>query len=130
MREKLLSLMKNENLTPSKLAEKILRRFPQINPDWLFLDQKPMYRQISENAISPSVQPTVNLFAESSEPRTESNGKHNAATNDFEPSVATNKSGVPTSVMQSVAAVSSQQKIRRIIILFDDHTFESFESPE
>ena len=155
MREKLLSLMKNENLTPSKLAEllgiqpsgishilagrnkpsfdlvqKILRRVPQINPDWLFLDQKPMYRQISENAISPSVQPTVNLFAESSEPRTESNGKHNAATNDFEPSVATNKSGVPTSVMQSVAAVSSQQKIRRIIILFDDHTFESFESPE
>ncbi len=69
MREKLLSLMKNENLTPSKLAEllgiqpsgishilagrnkpsfdlvqKILRRFPQINPDWLFLDQKPMYQ--------------------------------------------------------------------------------------
>lgn len=63
MREKLLDLMKNEGLKPSQLAEqleinpagishilagrnkpgfdllqKILRRFPRINPDWLLLD--------------------------------------------------------------------------------------------
>ena len=64
MREKLLNLMKSEQLTASKLAElldiqpsgishilggrnkpsfdlvqKILRRFPQVNPDWLLLDK-------------------------------------------------------------------------------------------
>lgn len=70
MREKLLDLMKNEGLKPGQLAEllginpagishilagrnkpgfdllqKILRRFPQIDPDWLMLDGKTMYRQ-------------------------------------------------------------------------------------
>ena len=64
MREKLLNLMKSEQLTASKLAElldiqpsgishilsgrnkpsfdlvqKILRRFPRVNPDWLLLDK-------------------------------------------------------------------------------------------
>lgn len=69
MKEKLLDLMKHEGLKPSQLAEilevnpagishilagrnkpgfdllqKILRRFPQINPDWLLLDSPQMYR--------------------------------------------------------------------------------------
>ena len=69
MREKLLNLMKSEGLKPSQLADlleitpagishilagrnkpsfellqKILRRFPRINPDWLLLDSGSMYR--------------------------------------------------------------------------------------
>lgn len=65
----MLDLMKHEGLKPSQLAEilevnpagishilagrnkpgfdllqKILRRFPQINPDWLLLDSSQMYR--------------------------------------------------------------------------------------
>ncbi|WP_297553793.1 helix-turn-helix transcriptional regulator [uncultured Alistipes sp.] len=69
MKDKLLQLMKSEGLTSSRLAEilevqpsgishilsgrnkpgfdflqKILRRFPQINPDWLLLDSGAMYR--------------------------------------------------------------------------------------
>lgn len=69
MKEKLLDLMKHEGLKPSQLAEmlginpagishilkdrnkpsfdllqKILRRFPQLNPDWLLLDSTQMYR--------------------------------------------------------------------------------------
>ena len=69
MREKFQLLMKNEGLTQSKLAEileiqpggishilagrnkpgfdllqKILRRFPRLNPDWLLLDSENMYR--------------------------------------------------------------------------------------
>ena len=75
MREKFQLLMKNEGLTQSKLAEileiqpggishilagrnkpgfdllqKILRRFPRLNPDWLLLDSENMYRDTpSEN---------------------------------------------------------------------------------
>ena len=69
MREKLLKLMETEHLTASRLAEllgirssgishilsernkpsfdllqKILKRFPNINPDWLLLDSDQMYR--------------------------------------------------------------------------------------
>ena len=78
MREKLLDLMKSEGLKPSQLAEllgvnpagishilagrnkpgfdllqKILRRFPQINPDWLLLDSQQMYRAENGGRRSP-----------------------------------------------------------------------------
>ena len=92
MREKLLSLMRSEGLTSSRLAEllgiqpsgishilsgrnkpsfdfvqKILRRFPTINPDWLLLDQGPMYRDTADSAAaanSPATQPVPQLFAD------------------------------------------------------------------
>ena len=69
MKAKILELMQREGLKPGQLAElldispavishilsernkpsldllcKILRRFPQINPDWLLLDSPHMYR--------------------------------------------------------------------------------------
>ena len=86
MGEKLLRLMKSEGLTSSRLAEilgtgasnishiisgrskpgydllrKILLSFPQINPDWLLLDDETMYRSdetpIREQPVSPDPQP-------------------------------------------------------------------------
>ena len=79
MREKLLDLMKNEGLKPSQLAElleinpagishilagrnkpgfdllqKILRRFPRINPDWLLLDSDKMYRASEREEPTPA----------------------------------------------------------------------------
>ena len=79
MREKLLDLMKNEGLKPSQLAEqleinpagishilagrnkpgfdllqKILRRFPRINPDWLLLDSDKMYRERRHKGRPPN----------------------------------------------------------------------------
>ena len=97
MREKLLDLMKNEGLKPSQLAEtlginpagishilagrnkpgfdllqKILRRFPRINPDWLLLDAPQMYREQipgnptqSQSAV-PENEPTGGLFGRES----------------------------------------------------------------
>ena len=77
MREKLTILMKSEQLTMTKFAEllgiqpsgishilsgrnnasldmvkKVLRRFPQINPDWLLLDKDEMYRTERPNQSS------------------------------------------------------------------------------
>ena len=83
MREKLLILLKTEKLTSSRLAEllgiqpsnishilsgrnkkpsfdfvqRILRRFPKINPDWLMLDSQQMYRDDSGSAGLPFVAP-------------------------------------------------------------------------
>lgn len=73
MKDKILQLMQREGLKPGQLAElldispaiishilsernkpsldllrKILRRFPQINPDWLLLDDPNMYRAVPE----------------------------------------------------------------------------------
>lgn len=74
MKAKILELMQREGLKPSQLAEmleispaiishilsernkpsldllcKILRRFPQINPDWLLLDAPEIYRPGAED---------------------------------------------------------------------------------
>ena len=127
MREKLLDLMKNEGLKPSQLAElleinpagishilagrnkpgfdllqKILRRFPRINPDWLLLDSDKMYRdsEPEQSAPAAAVESSISdgLFGPT---------RNTPATTPF--------SGTRTDVA-----------VRRIVILYDDLTFESF----
>lgn len=149
MREKLLDLMKNEGLKSSQLAElleinpagishilagrnkpgfdllqKILRRFPRINPDWLLLDSDQMYRV---NYSAPSDQPASgttsgqktgnDLFgdipaAPDKTPRLEA---------------ATADPGAPlTQTIAQLPGSRSDATVRRIIVLYDDQTFESF----
>jgi len=97
MKEKLLALMQNEGLKPSRLAEmldvnpagishilngrnkpgfdflqKILRRFPRISPDWLLLDSGPMYR---DTEASPLTMPAD----QTPQPQTGNAGEHQPA---------------------------------------------------
>ncbi len=139
MREKLLNLMKSEQLTASKLAElldiqpsgishilsgrnkpsfdlvqKILRRFPRINPDWLLLDDEAMYR------VADAQLQQMNFSSESSEINSnESNVSQSA----------TNEPAQPINSAQQIATtfVPKNGNVKRVIILFDDHTFESYE---
>lgn len=156
MREKLLDLMKNEGLRPSQLAEllevnpagishilagrnkpgfdllqKILRRFPRIDPDWLLLDTGPMYR--TESTKEPAVHPTStaavdDLFSTTNAPL--SDGKRstpeahpamNRATEGSEPLHAI------TSMTEPIR--SGRRTVERIVIFYEDRTFESF-SPQ
>ena len=148
MREKLLNLMKTEQLTASKLAEllgiqpsgishilggrnkpsfdlvqKILRRFPQVNPDWLLLDQGEMYRIVSVDAASPS-QESPSSSAEMSESLSaQENDTAADSTNSMTPISST-----PNFAQETIAAMSTKHgRVKRVIILFEDHTFESYE---
>ena len=148
MREKLLNLMKTEQLTASKLAEllgiqpsgishilggrnkpsfdlvqKILRRFPQVNPDWLLLDRGEMYRTVSVDAASPS-QESPSSSAEMSESlSTQENNTAADSTNSMTPISST-----PNFAQETIAAMSTKHgRVKRVIILFEDHTFESYE---
>lgn len=145
MREKLLVLMKNEGLTSSRLAEllgiqpsgishilkgrnkpnfdfvqKILRRFPRINPDWLLLDSEQMYReeeennsQLSENAIfSPDM---TNPPADA---------KNGDAENSPKQAVAAQ---IESTFGVASPGLASKGGIKRIVVLFDDNTFESYD---
>ena len=145
MREKLQKLMASEQLTSSRFAEllgiqpsgvthllggrnkpsfdlvqKILRRFPRINPDWLLLDSEQMYRtEVDE-------QPSLINSAENQTPEMAVNAEKNSAAQN----IAFSES-LPTSAqaMENIAArgALSRKNVKRVIVLFDDHTFESFE---
>ena len=147
MREKLLNLMKAEQLTASKLAEllgiqpsgishilggrnkpsfdlvqKILRRFPQVNPDWLLLDQGEMYRTINSSSEKSSFenasQDSAVIDSDDQSLSYENNTTHTLPNSS--PSVAY--------AQESIATVLTQHgRVKRVIVLFEDHTFESFE---
>lgn len=145
MREKLQKLMASEQLTASRFAEllgiqpsgvthllggrnkpsfdlvqKILRRFPHINPDWLLLDNEQMYRADAEltndqpNQTSNEVAETpVNVEKISAAQNTTISEGSTSANNSIER-------------LATIGAVN-RKNVKRVIVLFDDHTFESFE---
>lgn len=144
MREKLLNLMKSEQLTASKLAElldiqpsgishilsgrnkpsfdlvqKILRRFPRVNPDWLLLDKDEMYRTID-------IEPKPAALQSISTDELDGTMQQSPASGMTAP--ATNPTSASTPAQQIAAAYAPKNgNVKRVIILFDDHTFESYE---
>ena len=144
MREKLLNLMKSEQLTASKLAElldiqpsgishilsgrnkpsfdlvqKILRRFPRVNPDWLLLDKDEMYRTID---IEPQPATSQSISTE------ELDGTMQQSPASGMTAPATNITSASTPAQQIAAAYAPKSgNVKRVIVLFDDHTFESYE---
>ena len=145
MREKLQKLMASEQLTASRFAEllgiqpsgvthllggrnkpsfdlvqKILRRFPHINPDWLLLDSEQMYRADAE---LPNDQPhqTSNEVAE-----TPVNVEKISATQKPTNSEGSTSANNSIERLATIGAVN-RKNVKRVIVLFDDHTFESFE---
>ena len=147
MHEKLPLLMKSEGLTSSRLAEllgiqpsgishllsgrnkpsydllqKILRRFPNINPDWLLLDDEQMYRQSETN------KPSENLF-EASKPGDD-------VASSVAPIGSTTMSGTSheqnnvseiATIFADAKNETSGRKVKRVILLYTDHSFESYE---
>lgn len=151
MRGKLLDLMKNEGLKPSQLAElleinpagishilagrnkpgfdflqKILRRFPRINPDWLLLDSDKMYRNDSDDlpkqpAPISSAAITDGLFGSIGVP---------PSTTPQAPTAAA-ASGMTSNISASETATRfpasrTDAAVQRVVIFYDDQTFESY----
>ncbi len=143
MKEKLLELMKNEDLRPGQLAEllgvnpagishilagrnkpgfdllqKILNRFPNINPDWLILDKGSMYRDDAATEHTASEKSADNPMHSVPQPITPQ------PTDSLTADAAT--STTPTSAHQFSNLSNAHGKVRKIVILYEDGTFESF----
>jgi transcriptional regulator with XRE-family HTH domain len=151
MREKLTILMKSEQLTMTKFAEllgiqpsgishilsgrnnasldmvkKVLRRFPQINPDWLLLDKDEMYRTERPNQSSElPLGGGENLSAATSSDATSSNISEASTLSSHQPSVPQATQTTTQDVLTSLSA--NPTRVKRVILLLDDHTFESYE---
>lgn len=152
MREKLQLLMNAENLTGSKLAEylgiqpssishilggrnkpsldfvqKILQRYPRINPDWLLLDSDEMYRPDSSPASSVATSSELQFSESPSMAESVTQAEPSAAENHGSPADHTTQA--PSNVMDTIAPLVAPHSrgVKRIIVMFDDHTFESYE---
>ena len=155
MREKLQLLMNAENLTGSKLAEylgiqpssishilggrnkpsldfvqKILQRYPRINPDWLLLDSDEMYRADSSPASSVATSAELQFSESPSMAESATQAEPSAAENHSSPADYTKQvPSTPSNVMDTIAPLVAPHSrgVKRIIVMFDDHTFESYE---
>ncbi|WP_308502829.1 helix-turn-helix transcriptional regulator [uncultured Alistipes sp.] len=170
MREKLQELMARENLKPSQLAEKleinpagishiiagrnkpsfellqkILRRFPRINPDWLLLDSGPIYRdeipnsRETPNHAIPGTAPTsIDRSQNPGGTRTEISGStpdlFNPASSQIEQESVSSKKeqeiGTHDAPWSSMVASGRKPAVQRIVIFYDDQTFETFTPKE
>ncbi len=143
MREKILRLMKSESLTSSRLAEilevqpsgishilsgrnkpsfdmiqKILRRFPRINPDWLLLDSEKMYRDDAQ-ILDLSVADDSDIFS--------STQASNLSSDLESKNESSQKSSSINNFAEKLTNTSTHQKqIRRAVLFFEDGTFESY----
>lgn len=151
----MLDLMKNEGLKPSQLADmlginpagishilagrnkpgfdllqKMLRRFPRISPDWLLLDEGPMYR----NSETPGAGPTSGgMSATSSSDTPEQNfepGELFAPTPSPKPETAGASAPTlpaePATTKPTVQVGNRPAAVKRIVVLYEDDTFESY----
>ena len=142
MRENLLILMKNEGLTSSRLAEllgiqpsgishilggrnkpsfdfvqKVLRRFPRLNPDWLLLDSEQMYR----NLTTEDSQPAENSIFSNQVTTVQENEQNREEVKSLEQTTTSVAAALINSAGQTHGA------IKRVIVLFEDRTFESYD---
>ncbi|MBQ7297886.1 MAG: helix-turn-helix transcriptional regulator [Alistipes sp.] len=141
MKDKLRDLLESEGLKPGQFAEmlginpagvshllagrnkpgfellqKILRRFPRVNPDWLLLDQGAMYRTTVSESTSTVTEPELaNSIGSVNE-----TAPIASSGNLFE-----EKPTTPRMPSQQ-KGISSKANVARVVIFYEDQTFESF----
>lgn len=151
MKEKLRLLMENEQLRSGQLAERleinpaaishllsgrnkpgfdllqrILRRFPRISPDWLLLDQGPMYR----TSVPPAV-PTAATTSSATPPSRTAGDLFDSIPAATPSSPDELPAGaVPDAATDTASRPGEQKtgsaKVARIVVLYDNGTFEDY----
>lgn len=154
MKEKIQLLIKNEGLTQSRLAEmleiqpanvshimagrskpgfellqKILRRFPRINPDWLLLDSPEMYRPDGEAVVASGGEADT-LASRDSRPAPNFDnlfpGANRQAIYPSSPDGSLSRAEERTP-RTAEGSLPPNGKVARVVVFYTDHTFESFE---
>jgi transcriptional regulator with XRE-family HTH domain len=148
MKDKIQQLMTKEGLTSSRLAEmlgtgasnishilsgrskpgydllrKILQCFPQVNPDWLLLDDTAMYREDQTLSSTPTSSATNDLFSSIAHVVTPLTS---AATATLQKETENVEKLSSTTVAPQ--ATNGRDRVQRIVVIYEDGSFESFVS--
>lgn len=156
MQDKLRDLMKSEGLKSGQLAEllginpagishilagrnkpsfellqKILRRFPQLNPDWLLVDRGPMYRTLPDTHDTPD-NPDANDEAAARsatfDDTTRAADLFGAAAGSGSAQMPSAKAVVPppSGATAPLFPVGGSRRVARVVLCYEDGTFESY----
>ena len=146
MKEKFQLLIKNEGLTQSRLADmleiqpanishiisgrskpgfellqKILRRFPRINPDWLLLDSDQMYRKDGDEDLESTPQEGAKLnLTDKPAPSFDSLFENRVPSQ--EQNLESNNQPQGAEIRRVVTGV----EVERVVVLFSDGSFKSY----
>lgn len=155
MKDRLATFLKNEGLSPSRFAEmmgvppsnvshllagrnkpgfefisKMILRFPKVSPDWLLTGSGPMYRSDGDLVSHPeggTDKPEApELFPTDIAPAKPKIKKETAQSEPSDPETLREAAIRPALKLPGGDRPDSMKEIERIIILFDDHTFSSF----
>ncbi len=140
MKQRIARLLKEENLTSGRLAERIgvqpssvshviagrnkpgydfivsvLRHFPTLNPDWLILGEGEMYRQVSvvPDSLPESAEISPQILSLSDEPVEEPNPEKEVRIEETE-----QKGEIQVQVID--------KQIDKIIVFYTDRTFSAY----
>lgn len=119
-----MSHIKAERSKPSlDVAQKILERYPEVNADWLILGKGPIYRQ-KTNSREPNLFDDFELIASSTTQNEQKSEQKTvtAAVQSTQNSAATAQNVV--SAPAPAPAPAKQRCISRVILFYDDGTFE------
>ena len=139
-------MIKNEGLTQSRLADmleiqpanishiisgrskpgfellqKILRRFPRINPDWLLLDSDQMYRKDGDENLESTPQEGAKLnLTDKPAPSFDSLFENRVPSQEQNLESNTQPQGA------EIRRVITGVEVERVVVLFSDGSFKSY----
>lgn len=142
-------ILAGRNKPSFDFLQKMLTKFPRLSPDWLLLDKGPMYRSdataeatgAAVNGKSPEAGVGIRTGVGAGAAG-QTRAKGPAETTLFGPTTGDASIATPSaaSAGASSAALTSEAlqqvalrghgAVRRIVILYDDHTFESYTPSE
>lgn len=163
MKEKLLELLRSEGLKAGQFAEmlgisqgvvshflggrnkpsfdvlqKILKRFPRINPDWLLLDSPQMYRTLPDTSGAPGTPVTPGApGANAGAPLRSATPPDTARAADLF-TTTDGASGTPQTPPATAAVpqpgspatplipAGGSRRVARVVLCYEDGTFESY----
>jgi len=119
-------LLAGRNKPGFDLLQKILLRFPRINPDWLLLDSDNMYRDdIEADHTNPSAHTVDRPLKERPVPNFDDLFSAPSPSSSARESVAETRASEETAA-DRIADNRKSAEVVRVVVFYDDHSFESF----
>ncbi len=119
-------LLAGRNKPGFDLLQKILLRFPRINPDWLLLDSDNMYRDdLEADHTDPSAHTGDRPLKERPAPNFDDLFSAPSSSGSVKEGTPGTRPAAETAADRTADSRKSAEVVR-VVVFYDDHSFESF----